>query len=128
MNGTAWDECSDTADPSWNGYPGCHLTNNPWGWQICTAFGYGQNMRFLQNSSKGLQWGEKWQHWHGTHSRKNLRLDGQRCSTAHFCATQRHATPRPCESCGCPRWRWLAYRIFESQLERTRLAWIKWDV
>ena len=61
LDGTAWDECSDTADPSWDGYPGCHLTNNPWGWQICTAFGYGQNMRFLQNSSKGLQWSEKWQ-------------------------------------------------------------------
>jgi hypothetical protein len=39
VNGTDWSECSDSASPSWDGYPGCHLTTNPWGWQVCTAFG-----------------------------------------------------------------------------------------
>eukprot|EP01050_Picozoa_sp_SAG11_P007508 SAG11_NODE_628_length_8077_cov_4.820632_7_plen_293_part_00 len=61
VNCTDWSECSDSAAPSWNGHPGCNLVTNPWGWQVCTVFGYGQNMKFLANSTAGLQWSEKWQ-------------------------------------------------------------------
>ena len=105
VNGTAWDECSDTADPSWNGYPGCHLTNNPWGWQICTAFGYGQNMRFLQNSSKGLQWSEKWQqHYFKIPPYVGARLRIRFSSSAPFVGSGRcwlRSTPAPRSSQAC---------------------------
>ena len=54
---------SQSSDPSWDGFPGCHLASSGFkGWQACSQFnGYGNNMHFLPNSTKGKQWSEKWQ-------------------------------------------------------------------
>ena len=62
INGTDWSECAESADPSWDGFPGCHLATSFKGWQACSQFnGYGNNMHFLPNSTAGKQWSEKWQ-------------------------------------------------------------------
>eukprot|EP01052_Picozoa_sp_SAG31_P001871 SAG31_NODE_63_length_28659_cov_23.074685_6_plen_271_part_00 len=51
VNGTDWSECSESSDPSWDGFPGCHLATSFKGWQACSQFnGYGNNMVNTQSA------------------------------------------------------------------------------